>query len=98
MLPLLASHTHRPSNLLQPAPCLPPAQDDKPLEGVSKPTPAADRAAREKWIRVKYVDKTFLAPLEGVDPADNTQMINVCVCVRACGVHVWVWVRLCLCW
>jgi hypothetical protein len=30
---------------------------------VSKPKPTADRVARERWVKAKYVDKAFVVPL-----------------------------------
>ncbi|XP_007948337.1 arf-GAP with GTPase, ANK repeat and PH domain-containing protein 3 [Orycteropus afer afer] len=49
------------------------------LEGYSKPGPEACREEKERWIRAKYEQKLFLAPLPGSDVPLGQQLLRAVV-------------------
>ncbi|KAM9186185.1 arf-GAP with GTPase, ANK repeat and PH domain-containing protein 3 isoform 4-T4 [Dugong dugon] len=49
------------------------------LEGYAKPGPEACREEKERWIRAKYEQKLFLAPLPGSDVPLGQQLLRAVV-------------------
>ncbi|KAM6215763.1 arf-GAP with GTPase, ANK repeat and PH domain-containing protein 3 isoform 3-T3 [Rhynchocyon petersi] len=49
------------------------------LEGYTKPGPEACREEKERWIRAKYEQKLFLAPLPGSDVPLGQQLLRAVV-------------------